>query len=819
MEGNLRDAEEWLNKGINELEAGKYEEALTSCDQALAIKPDYYHAWNSRGNALKNLGRHDEALTCYDQALAIKPDYYYAWNNRGLALHDLGRGEEALTCYDQALAIKPDYYNAWNNRGLALHDLGRHDEAFTCYDQALAIKPDYYNAWNSRGAELYDLGHDEEALTSCDQALAIKPDYYNAWNNRGNALRSLERYEEALTSFNHALKLTDNQFWKAWGNRGWAIYISRGYKEALQNWSEGLQSIQSDTREYQKGCGVLHQYKGNASYYQGKLEQNPNPYWRDAYRYYQQALKFLTTRNLRQQRLEVLQDTIQVCRALDKTTEVQALLAEGTDLLGRLLQDTPSATIKIRLSRKFASFNQLRVDQLAQSGNSRAALELAEERKNLCLGWMLNRWSNSAYSPNYTQMQKLLQPAFTLSRGKDGQISVTLPTGRKSFGKKAIVFWHISPVAITTFVVKYNQPPIVVKNDLTPPAPLPCEGREENEDMKEKTCSPLLVGEGQGERSSYSQLREFEQWLETWKRSENLREEMPEHLKKLAKILNIEAISSHLKGIKQLILIPHRDLHLLPLHALFPDNFTSRYLPSIKVGCDRQNPTPNTSILSIENPTNDLQYAPLESQAICQLYPNAHRLTASNANKTAVKIALAQNFGIFHFTGHGTHNLEQPAESALILANNERLTLKDILELNLSSYNLACLSSCETNFTSKVGLIDEFIGLGSGFVAAGTNNVIGSLWKVDDCSTAYLMTKFHEIIKRSANKNVPSALKEAQEWLRNATNAELEQFPLQRGQTRDFGRLSDREIAENRSPDHKPYDSPYYWAGFCAIGL
>ena len=101
----------------------------------------------------------------------------------------------------------------------------------------------------------------------------------------------------------------------------------------------------------------MHQFKGNLSYDEGKLQQNPYPHWRDAYRYYQQALKFLTAPNLRQRLLEVLQDTIKVCRALDKTSEVQALLAEGTDLLGRLLQETPSDGYKILLSQKFASFD------------------------------------------------------------------------------------------------------------------------------------------------------------------------------------------------------------------------------------------------------------------------------------------------------------------------------------------------------------------------------------------------------------------------------------------------------------------------------
>ena len=66
---------------------------------------------------------------------------------------------------------------------------------------------------------------------------------------------------------------------------------------------------------------------------------------------------------------------------------------------------------------------------------------------------------------------------------------------------------------------------------------------------------------------------------------------------------------------------------------------------------------------------------------------------------------------------------------------------------------------------------------------------------------------------------MPSALQEAQEWLRNVTNEEIDQFPLKEiSQCRDV-RISLAEIAENRFPNHKPFTSPYHWAGFCAIGL
>jgi CHAT domain-containing protein len=304
---------------------------------------------------------------------------------------------------------------------------------------------------------------------------------------------------------------------------------------------------------------------------------------------------------------------------------------------------------------------------------------------------------------------------------------------------------------------------------------------------------------------------------------------MPERLKMLAEILNIEGILQHLEGINQLILIPHRDLHLLPLDALFPHNFTITHLPSIKVGLDqkkaKQNAVPRqpkVSLLSVDNPLGDLRYASLESELVSKLYPNAKPLSKSEATPTAVKEALSKGVDVFHFTGHSKHDLNQPAHSALILANQERLTLRDILELDLSHCDLVCLSGCETNLTGKVGLIDEFVGLASAFAAAGVNNVVGSLWNVNDLSTAYLMSKFHAIRKKPDNPNVASALKQAQYLLRNVTKKELqewqEQLPLELSQYRSL-RIPVRRTERETDADDKPFKSPFYWAAFCAIGL
>jgi tetratricopeptide (TPR) repeat protein len=54
---------------------------LASCEQALAIRPDYLEALNNRGIALQVLNRNQEALASYDRAVKLDPESVEAhWN-------------------------------------------------------------------------------------------------------------------------------------------------------------------------------------------------------------------------------------------------------------------------------------------------------------------------------------------------------------------------------------------------------------------------------------------------------------------------------------------------------------------------------------------------------------------------------------------------------------------------------------------------------------------------------------------------------------------------------------------------------------------
>lgn len=142
------------------------------------------------------------------------------------------------------------------------------------------------------------------------------------------------------------------------------------------------------------------------------------------------------------------------------------------------------------------------------------------------------------------------------------------------------------------------------------------------------------------------------------------------------------------------------------------------------------------------------------------------------------------------------------------------LTLLDIFELNLLQSRVVVLSACETGLSGIEGSSDEYVGLPSGFLFAGTPSVISTFWAVDDVATSLLMMRLYQNLKQT--NDVPIALKQAQEWLRQVTLGEL--LEISRGwESRHL--LYIKRIERKYKKDERPFTSPYYWGAFYAVGL
>ena len=307
----------------------------------------------------------------------------------------------------------------------------------------------------------------------------------------------------------------------------------------------------------------------------------------------------------------------------------------------------------------------------------------------------------------------------------------------------------------------------------------------------------------------------------------------------LAEILHIDDIIQQIAPeCDRLILIPHQVLHLFPLHALpinsqqgeatsqiLMDRFPAgvSYAPScqlLELAQTRERPD-FTHLFAVQNPTGNLSYANIQVEVIKRYFnppPDTEVFVENAATKAAIESKPLNTYHCIYFSGHGKFNYKEPRKSALMLADAQ-LTLDAIFALKLEQCRLVTLSACETGLIDFKNSSDEYIGLPSGFLVAGSPAVVSSLWKVEQVSTALLLIKFYQNLLKPMS--LALALNQAQLWLRDATVQDLRDWAEKLTQELELDNSFKEEVEESCDlfdNQETPFDYPYYWAGYCAIG-
>lgn len=196
--------EELLSQGDRLREAGQYQEALSLYEQASLLKlkkSDLAKADWGRCFCLNKLQKPTEAKVSCNDALAINPDYPEALWTKGNAIEQeklpvedpQELTMEALALYEKATKLKPDFAEAWVDRGVALQKLERSWEANTALDKAIKLNRDSALAWSTKGEALENLGLLKEAIDALDKAIQLQPNNSQAIQLRKRVQKELEQ--------------------------------------------------------------------------------------------------------------------------------------------------------------------------------------------------------------------------------------------------------------------------------------------------------------------------------------------------------------------------------------------------------------------------------------------------------------------------------------------------------------------------------------------------------------------------------------------------------------------------------------------------
>ncbi|MCX6366893.1 MAG: CHAT domain-containing tetratricopeptide repeat protein [Armatimonadetes bacterium] len=250
--------------------------------------------------------------------------------------------------------------------------------------------------------------------------------------------------------------------------------------------------------------------------------------------------------------------------------------------------------------------------------------------------------------------------------------------------------------------------------------------------------------------------------------------------------LVLRPLASQLKTAR-LILIPTGPLHGLPLAALHNgssyllDQHELILAPSAAIWhtlASRNRPSKLRTgpALLVGLPGVGTEQAHAEVAAIAPCLTHVTQLESEQATLASV-CAESQGKAILHFATHALFRQDNPLFSCLQLADGWLLA-RDLYRLPLHA-DLVTLSACQTA-VSQIAAGDEPFGLVRGFLAAGAQRVVASLWPADDAATAALMACFYQQLVEG--KSPAGALRAAQQELRLR------------------------------------WPHPYYWAAFCLLG-
>ncbi len=782
-----------INHGYHLFQSGRVLEAVKAYEKAEQIQEQYHfehfpaadYLYLPLGAHYTRLGDNEKARAVYLKALqdlsAEKEAAVLAgiYNNIGITYWNAGNNEEAVRWYRKGLALP---HLPKGKRGLllsalaqSLAELNRPDEALKSADEAIHYLRRWYAETkddphiaaqlagaHTRKAELLSKKYPDEALREFDNALSYSylayPSGYHreiakVYIKRGQSYLQQKKNKKALKDFDAALQSLLPGFQAAGNGQSLPdssrLYAENALFEALEGKADALSTLPDEDLAKLESALHAHQL---ADLVQNLLYQS--------YRY--SSSKLL----LQEQGRKRSEKAIALCFRLFQKTKQEKYIHKAFQIAEQYKARLLRESLHENLLRSLAADNQLfktkteLQKQLAYI--ERQTLSQPEGQEDLNLRQQHDRIVEALYQTERDIAQKYPRYANSLNRLSASlqDVKKQLPgkTGFLScfFGKDKLYTWALLPSG------KYCFNEISLRNQTLP---------DEMQRLFRLLSQHDRLAEnrtafGRLAHSIYLQLYPAE-----------LCEAPPPHM----------------------LIIPDGPLYYLPFDALLTEEADTntnwqawpfllkkqqiQYAYSATVWLEQaamQKPMSDERLLVIPAFPEDARALPPLSQGphLSEMVGEKHLLSNYKATLSAFR-QMAPRHSLIHLH---THALSE--DNPRIELSDSSLFLPDIYALPLHA-QLVILSACQTG-SGKVVEGEGAMSLARAFSYAGTRNLIASLWKVNEKSTARLFENFYRHLQKG--KSPGEALHRAK-----------------------LDYLKDSQV-ENWEK------SPYYWAAFVSIG-
>lgn len=222
-----------------------------------------------------------------------------------------------------------------------------------------------------------------------------------------------------------------------------------------------------------------------------------------------------------------------------------------------------------------------------------------------------------------------------------------------------------------------------------------------------------------------------------------------------------------LRQVKRLLIIPDDELHYLPFEALQDAN--NNYLFQ-KFAIQYQYSTAFLgSNLLHSNLSTAVSFAPFSKYGYkdsvisqSQLPASAGEMSLTGMKTLEDTAATKNNFFLYanrnkvvHLATHAAVDNKEPLNSWISFYpgnHASRLYAREIYDMQLDTTNLIVLSACETG-TGQLVKGEGLMSLSRAFAYAGCPNIITSLWKAEDKTTAFIIQRLYYYLEKKETKD------------------------------------------------------------------